>query len=66
PSGNVFYLEGGPGVYKPKTGSSHLGFNLGFGVQLPVTARYRLELGADYHRASSRAEFVTLQLGVLF
>ena len=67
PSGTAFYLEGGPGVYWPKSGSSDLGFNLGLGFQLPIPAsRYRLELGTDFHRVSGGDDFLTLQLGVLF
>ncbi len=66
PSGNIFFLEAGPGVYWPKGGGSDLGFNLGLGVQLPISPRHTLELGADYHRVSSKEEFVTVALGVLF
>jgi hypothetical protein len=54
-------------VYWRKTGGGNFGFNLGLGFQLPITAPYRIELGADYHRvAGVRAQFVTVQLGVLF
>lgn len=66
PSGNTFFLEAGPGIYWPKGGGSDLGFNLGLGLQLPISTRHTLELGADYHRISSREEFVTVGLGVLF
>jgi len=66
-SGTDFYLEGGPGAYWRKSGGSNFGFNLGLGFQLPFSANYRLELGADYHRVSGpRTQFVTVQLGVLF
>ena len=67
PSGTAFYLEAGPGIYWPKSGSSDLGFNLGLGFQLPIPAtHYRLELGTDFHRVSGADDFLTLQLGVLF
>lgn len=67
PSGTAFYLQGGPGIYWPKSGSGDLGFNLGLGFQLPIpSSRYRLELGADYHRVSGDEQLLTLQLGVLF
>ncbi len=67
PSGTDFYLQAGPGIYRPKSGGSDAGFNLGLGFQLPIKAPYRLELGADYHRVpDADADFLTLQLGVLF
>ncbi len=67
PSGPSFFLEAGPGVYRPKNGSSEAGFNLGLGFQLAIKAPYRLELGADDHRVPALdAELVTVQLGVLF
>ena len=66
PSGNAFFLEAGPGIYWPKGGGSDLGFNLGLGYRLPISNRHTLEIGADYHRISSREEFVTVALGVLF
>lgn len=66
PSGTDFFVQGGPGVYWPKSGGSDAGFNVGLGFQLPIRAPYRLELGTDYHRISGDTEFLTLQLGVLF
>ncbi len=67
PTGTAFYLQAGPGIYWPKSGSSDPGFNLGLGFQLPIpSSRYRLELGADYHRISGDEQLLTLQLGVLF
>ncbi|MFL6292886.1 MAG: WD40/YVTN/BNR-like repeat-containing protein [Thermoanaerobaculia bacterium] len=66
PTGTSFFLQGGPGVYWPKSGSSDLGFNVGLGFQLPITTRYRLEIGTDYHSVTGDESFLTLQLGVLF
>jgi photosystem II stability/assembly factor-like uncharacterized protein len=68
PSSNTtFFVEAGPGIYWPKSGSSKVGFNAGLGFQLPIGGPYRLELGADYNRVpSAHADFVTVQLGVLF
>ncbi|HET7433556.1 MAG TPA: hypothetical protein VFN10_02465 [Thermoanaerobaculia bacterium] len=67
PSGSAFFLEGGPGIYWPKSGGSAFGFDLGLGWQLPLRVPYRLELGADYHRVpGDDAQFVTVQFGVLF
>ena len=68
PSGLRLYLRGGPGIYDPKSGSSEIGFNIGFGAQIPINAPFSLELGTDLHQIQddSDTRFVTLQLGVLF
>jgi hypothetical protein len=69
PSGLRWFLQGGPGVYWPESGSSEAGFNLGFGAQVPLgSGPFAIELGADYHnvQADEDQEFVTVQLGVLF
>ncbi len=68
PSRLTFYLQGGPGVYWPKSGASDPGFALGLGAEIPLGAPFRLELGADLHRISDAAdtELLTLQLGVSF
>lgn len=67
PTGTSFFLQGGPGVYWPRSGSGEPGFNLGLGFQLPITTRYQLEIGTDYHHVTEDdSDFLTLQLGVLF
>ncbi len=62
------YLQGGLGFYKPKTGSTELGFNIGAGAKIPLDGPFMLELGFDYHRIQDdqNSQFFTLQLGVLF
>lgn len=68
PSGLRLYLRGGAGWYDSKSGSSDLGFNLGFGAQIPINAPFSLELGTDFHQIQDESDtrFLTLQLGVLF
>jgi hypothetical protein len=67
-SGLRYFLQGGVGSYWPKSGPSDLGFNLGFGAQIPLPAPFGLELGVDYHAVQDKARtrFLTVQLGVLF
>ena len=67
-TGLRWYLQAGPGWYHPKTGSNEVGFNMGFGGQIPINGPFSLEFGADYHRIQTdgATEFFTLQLGVLF
>ncbi len=61
------YLQAGPGLYTPKSGSASAGFNLGFGGRIPLSGGpFALEFGADYHSVFGDADidFVTAQLGV--
>lgn len=44
------YMNAGPGIYIPKTGSLEQGFNVGAGVSYSLASRWSLELGTDYHR----------------
>ncbi|NIM10864.1 MAG: outer membrane beta-barrel protein [Candidatus Aminicenantes bacterium] len=44
------YVNAGPGIYIPKTGSLEQGFNVGAGVSYSLASRWALELGTDYHR----------------
>jgi len=65
------YIEAGPGIYWPKTGSSRAGFNVGLGGQIPVgaaTGPFALEFGLDLHQVQTKpvTRFSTVQLGVLF
>jgi hypothetical protein len=63
-----WYLQGGPGWYKPKTGSGRAGFNVGLGARLPLGIPVALECGLDYHFISGKekARFIVTQLGVVF
>ena len=67
-SGLRYFLQAGPGVYWSKSGSSDAGFNVGLGAQIPISAPFSLEFGADYHNVQTdeESEFITVQLGVLF
>ncbi len=69
-SGLKWFVQGGPGVYWPESGSSEVGFNLGFGAQIPFgSGPNAIEIGADYHNVQTDfddLEFLTVQLGVLF
>lgn len=62
------YVQAGPGVYWPKSGSSEPGFNVGLGAQVPVGGPFSLEFGLDYHQIQTDdpTRFLTTQLGVLF
>jgi len=70
------YLQGGSGYYRSKAGSNDIGFNVGTGAQIPIGSLFRLEFGIDYHHVITNnattnkkeepADFLTLQLGVLF
>lgn len=62
------YVQAGPGVYWPKSGSSEAGFNVGLGAQVPLGGVFSLEFGLDFHQIQTDdpTRFVTTQLGVLF
>ncbi|MCP5053698.1 MAG: porin family protein [bacterium] len=78
-TGLKWYLQWGPGVYIPKNGlalpyptGNTLGFNVGFGAQVPLPGPFDIEWGVDLHNvniasnAQPRYWFLTFQLGVLF
>lgn len=68
PTALQWYVEGGPGIYRPKSGSTEPGFNLGFGGRIPLNAPFDIEFGFDYHVVNTdrNSQFYTLHLGVLF
>jgi hypothetical protein len=63
-----WYLQGGPGWYKPKTGSSKAGFNVGIGARLSLGVPVALECGLDYHYIADKekTKFLVTRLGVVF
>ncbi|MDX1504028.1 MAG: hypothetical protein R3325_16840, partial [Thermoanaerobaculia bacterium] len=67
-TGLRWYLQGGPGIYEPKSGSAESGLNLGLGGQVPVQGPFKLEFGTDYHQIQDDADsrFLTFHLGVIF
>lgn len=63
------YLRVGSGVYRPKSGPSKAGFNVGIGGLVPVASYAALQFGIDYHTILTdkpTTRFATLELGVLF
>lgn len=68
-TGPVWYLQSGPGVYRPKTGGAAAGANVGFGGRIPFSSGpFAAEFGVDYHYvfADRRTQFLTTQLGVVW
>lgn len=64
-----YYIQGGAGIYKPKSGSSASGLNVGFGGRLPLASGpFTVEFGLDYHRIfeDRNVNFATAQLGVVW
>ena len=62
------YLQAGPGIYIPDSGSTELGYNLGGGIDFEVAPAWDFEVGADYHAAPGTdpdVEFFNLHLGVV-
>lgn len=61
------YIQAGPGLYIPKSGSSTAGFNVGIGGNLNVKSGLNLEFGVDYHNLPKYpVHFLTVHFGVLF
>lgn len=61
------YINGGPGYYFPKTGSSGIGFNLGAGVNYDANDALTLEIGVDYHIVLGKdIQFLHAHAGIIF
>lgn len=63
------YVEAGPGVYFPKTGSAKFGFNVGTGLSFPLLPKVKLEFGPDFHfvdPSGAKRVFVDARVGVAF
>jgi hypothetical protein len=43
------YVNVGPGIYLPDEGDTRFGFKTGVGVDYPVSDRFKIEIGTDYH-----------------
>ena len=67
-TGLRLYVQAGGGIYKPKSGSSDPGLNVGIGFQVPVSTPFKLEFGLDVHQiqTTNPVRFYTVQIGVLF
>ena len=63
------YVNGGFGIYVPKTGSTKYGFNLGLGIDRTIAANLIIEAGVDYHHIltdQEDPEFYTAHVGLIF
>jgi hypothetical protein len=67
-TGLNYFLQAGPGVYRPESGAADGGFNVGAGAQIPIPGPFKLDFGVDYHQIADGVpeRFLTFQLGVLF
>lgn len=62
------YMNAGPGLYIPGTGSLKPGINAGLGIDFPLAPRLTLELGTDYHRIFTTGigtEFFVVHAGMI-
>lgn len=62
------YVNGGCGVYIPKTGSASFGANFGAGMDYIITHNLVAEVGANYHRIfteNDHTEFLVTHVGVI-
>jgi hypothetical protein len=63
------YVNGGFGIYVPKTGSNKLGYNVGIGINRTLAPALILEVGVDYHHIltdQEDPEFYTGHAGLIF
>jgi hypothetical protein len=63
------YVNGGPGIYIPKSGSIRPGLNFGLGLDYSLTSNWTIELGGEYHHiftSGSDIEFIVPHIGVIY
>jgi hypothetical protein len=66
------YVNAGPGIYKPRYGSTSWGANIGAGMTWVITPRLGIDLNMDYHivnvseREMKRATFADIQMGIVW
>jgi M6 family metalloprotease-like protein len=63
------FVEAGPGIYFPKTGSAKFGFNVGAGFSFAIQPKFKFELGPDFHfvdPGGTKRTFVDARMGVAF
>lgn len=63
------YINGGPGIYIPESGSTKPGFNAGLGLDYSLTSDWIIELGADYHHvftSGSDTQFFVPHIGLIY
>lgn len=63
------YVQAGPGIYIPDSGSTEPGFNVGAGVDFRIAPAWSFETGVDYHNvtgADPDVEFLVPHAGVIY
>ena len=63
------FVTSGVGLYKPESGSTDPGLNVGVGVDLDISPDWVLEAGIDYHHiftSSSDTDFAVARIGLLY
>jgi len=63
------YVNGGCGIYIPKTGSASFGANFGAGMNYTITSNLVAEVGVNYHRIFTEndyTEFLVTHVGIIF
>ena len=63
------FVNAGPGVYFPKTGSTEFGFNVGGGLQFQLLPKLVFEVGPDFHfvdPGGRRRVFLDAKMGIAF
>lgn len=63
------FVNGGLGIYFPKSGSTQSGINIGLGVDYVLTPNWTLEFGGDYHQIFTigpDTKFAVPYLGLIY
>jgi hypothetical protein len=63
------YVEGGPGIYFPKTGPNKFGFNVGTGFSFNLQPNLKFEVGPEFHfvdPSGVKRVFVDARMGLAF
>ncbi|UCH97867.1 MAG: porin family protein, partial [Candidatus Aminicenantes bacterium] len=63
------YINFGPGVYIPGSGSKKPGLNIGLGLDISLTSDWTIELGGDYHHVftgGSDTSFFVPHIGLIY
>ena len=63
------FINFGPGLYFPESGSVEAGINLGFGIDVTLSPRFVAEAAVDYHNIftpGTDIKFYTAHIGLIF
>jgi len=66
------YVNAGPGMYKPRYGSTSLGVNIGTGMTWIINPKLGIDLNLDYHLVNmagsetKNATFLDIQMGIIW